>query len=212
MKTVTYDIQLEGLFPRPLGITHFHRPLSDNELFFIHNLELKKHKRNNHTSTSIDTYVLQRKEMSDINSFISSCLKNFYQTIYSPKKDVDIYITQSWANFTKPGHTHSRHIHPNSIISGVFYVDVDSKKDTITFYDNKPSGFVLESGGTENATYYNSHGASSIVMNGMLLLFNSSLEHEVRPTISDKTRVSISFNSFIRGSLGSEETLTHLML
>jgi hypothetical protein len=33
------------------------------------------------------------------------------------------YITQSWLNYTETNQYHHKHEHPNSLVSGVFYVN-----------------------------------------------------------------------------------------
>jgi hypothetical protein len=39
--------------------------------------------------------------------------------------EIDPFVTQSWLNWTKPGQWHHKHSHPNSLYSGVLYLDVE---------------------------------------------------------------------------------------
>jgi uncharacterized protein (TIGR02466 family) len=41
--------------------------------------------------------------------------------VYRIKRD-SYYITNMWANITHPNHRHHMHIHPNCVLSGIFYV------------------------------------------------------------------------------------------
>jgi predicted 2-oxoglutarate/Fe(II)-dependent dioxygenase YbiX len=59
---------------------------------------------------------------------------------------------------------------------------------------------------------YNSNDVAILVESGDLLLFPSKFMHEVPPTISKETRISVSFNTFIRGNLGDENSSTALYL
>ena len=43
---------------------------------------------------------------------------------------------------------------------------------------------------------------------GDIVLFPSTLEHSVPTTSDDKTRISLAFNSFIKGTLGDNKSLT----
>ena len=43
------------------------------------------------------------------------------------------YITQSWLNYTNEKQVHYPHSHPNSIISGVYYINANPKFDYIRF-------------------------------------------------------------------------------
>ena len=63
--------------------------------------------------------MMVQKKLASINKFIEKCLNNFYQSVFSPRDDVEIYITQSWLNYTEPGQFHHKHAHPNSFVSGV---------------------------------------------------------------------------------------------
>jgi ectoine hydroxylase-related dioxygenase (phytanoyl-CoA dioxygenase family) len=45
---------------------------------------------------------------------------------------------------------------------------------------------------------------------GELLLFLSTLEHSVLENKSEEDRISISFNTFTKGSIGSIEDLTYI--
>ena len=45
-----------------------------------------------------------------------------------------------------------------------------------------------------------------------LILFPSTISHSVNPNNSDKERVSLSFNTFIKGYVGTKKRLTELKL
>ena len=47
---------------------------------------------------------------------------------------------------------------------------------------------------------------------GELILFPSNLQHSVPANQSDEERISLSFNTWAKGSLGDEKSLTYLPL
>jgi hypothetical protein len=47
---------------------------------------------------------------------------------------------------------------------------------------------------------------------GDLIIFPSNLTHMVQTKQGDGTRISISFNTFVKGYIGSDESLTGLHL
>ena len=49
------------------------------------------------------------------------------------------------------------------------------------------------------------------VKSGKIIIFPSSLTHHVDNVIADDTRISIAFNSFIKGILGDNKSLTELI-
>ena len=127
---------------------------------------------------------------------------------YQPKEKIEPYITQSWLNFTKHKGYHHLHNHPNSFISGVLYINSDINKDKIQFYRTDYIQLQVES--LSNDIYYNSYTLP--VNTGKLILFPSSTMHQVPKTTNEKTRISLAFNTFIKGNLGANKALTELKL
>ena len=50
------------------------------------------------------------------------------------------------------------------------------------------------------------------VKQGMIIIFPSSLKHSVERVMEKDTRISLSFNSFVTGSIGDKVNLTELKL
>ena len=116
-------------------------------------------------------------------------------------------ITQCWTNRNPPGAKHHEHVHPNSIVSGVFYFKVGGKLPPIQFAKDIQPGIKLD------PVEYNNVTAETFLLpcvSGELLLFPSSLRHSVPINHSEETRYSLSFNTFCIDVLGSEKSLTHL--
>lgn len=199
-------IQILDLFPIPLGIVKKPDCMTQEEEDFIFDLPTRKNQGN---LTSIDNYVLNRPELSSLRIHLDTMLKDFFKMIYQPRNAVDIYITQSWANYTDQGEFHHRHAHPNSYLSGVFYVKVDEEKDKIHFYKNQYTQLHVP---TDQYNQWNSESWFINAEKYQLLLFPSSTEHMVQYVESDTTRISISFNTFLRGALGENTDLTEVHL
>lgn len=197
---------IHNLFPQPVGIYKLQRDLNSKELSFIKKQEMYDNMGN---TTSIDNTILCNKEMTKLRDFIESKISEYFKTIYNPKHDVNLRITQSWINYTEPGGYHHRHHHPNSFISGVFYPQADRTADKIHFYK---SGFQMIKFPPESWNSWNSESWWFEVGTGDLLLFPSSLEHMVQTVESDQTRISLSFNTFPVGSIGEEVSLTGLKI
>ena len=107
--------------------------------------------------------------------------------------------------FRSKGEFHHKHEHPNSFISGVLYIHTDSTKDKITFHR---SGYKQLQLATDTFDIYNSDSWWFNVKTGGLVLFPSSLTHHVEDVVADETRISLAFNSFIKGTLGDNRSLT----
>ena len=87
----------------------------------------------------------------------------------------------------------------------MFYVKTNKEKDKIHFYKSGYEQIKLE---TENYNIWNSTLWWFPVKDGQLILFPSSLSHDV-PTVNS-LRVSLSFNTFVQGEIGSETAATKL--
>lgn len=197
---------VNDLFPTPVAFFNLGRDITNKEFNFVKNLE-KRENQGNTTSANAD--VLSSDEMKDISAFVNEKLKFYFQDIHSPAFDVDVYITQSWANYTQKGQYHHKHRHPNSFISGVFYVSADKQKDRIKFFTHRDPQIEIP---TNNYNKYNSESWWLSVSSGELVIFPSTLWHMVDTVDADDERISIAFNTFLKGSIGDEISMTGLKL
>jgi uncharacterized protein (TIGR02466 family) len=199
-------MNINNLFPTAVGFSKLERELTEDELKFI-----KEQVRypNEGNTTSENRKLLKSVEMTEIREFIEDAMLDYFKSVYAPKFDVTPYITQSWANFTDPGQYHHKHAHPNSVISGVFYPQADRKSDKIYFYKDGYEQIKIP------ASDYNPHNSESWwyeTGTGDLIIFPSNLTHMVQTKQGDGTRISISFNTFVKGYIGSDDSLTGLHL
>lgn len=209
MDSTLPTIQIAALFPIAVGVSKLERNFTEEELQFFEDSS-KKRKPNQGNSTSHNFRVLHEKEMADLGKFIIKSIKSYLdQSNPLNFKELDIYITQSWLNYSEPKEYHHAHGHPNSFLSGVFYINAKIDVDKIYFINSHdPQIRVYPS----KWTPFNSREWSIPVETGMLVLFPSHLRHRVDINESTHCRVSLSFNTFFKGTVGSSEDLTELIL
>jgi len=199
---------VHGLFPTPVLFAKFHRDWTKEEKEFFEETA-KSTTQNTGNKTSADRYVLDHPVMKEIREYYQFYLNYYMEKIYAPKYSVETYITQSWMNYTDTGQFHHKHAHPNSWLSGCIYVNTDREKDRITFYKEGYNRINLP---TENFNPYNSESWWFSVGTGDIVIFPSYLTHMVEQTTSNDTRVSIAINTFLKGYIGDEHSLTGLHL
>jgi uncharacterized protein (TIGR02466 family) len=102
-------------------------------------------------------------------------------------------ITGCWATVLAKGAIHKVHSHPNNFLSGVYYVRVHPRADTINFHDPRSQARIIRPPVWE-LTAENTDQVVVSVVNGNLLMFPSYLEHSVDTNMGDDERISISFN------------------
>lgn len=193
------------LFPTPVLIFKYEENF-EKELDYIRKIDYRKKDNNSfsYNSQSVDTFLLDKQELSKIKTFIEQSIDCYVKNIM--KSSRQLVITQSWANKSLKNESHHEHIHPNSIVSGVFYFKID-KLPPIRFKNSKVSNFGLEVIEQNN---FNSFEFYLPAKDGELIIFPSDLQHSVPVNNSDEERISLSFNTFAKGNIGSIDTLTYL--
>tara|TARA_R110000868_G_C10700394_1_gene749058 strand:- start:20 stop:619 length:600 start_codon:yes stop_codon:yes gene_type:complete len=197
---------INNLFPTPVGSFELGRDLSKLEQKFMFNLETRPNAGN---VTSTNNYVLRDNRLSSLRLFLNNSLQEYFQATMSPQDNIKLEITQSWINYTKTGQYHHKHTHPNSVISGVFYIQASKEIDKLFFYNESYQQIKIV---PKEFHVYNSESWWLPVETGQLLLFPSSLTHMVATTSGEDDRISMSFNTFYKGKLGDEVALTALTL
>ena len=202
---------INSIFPTPIYKTKINRGFTKQELNFVQ--EQKKHCKNNTGNIhSTDNYILNRKEFKNIKKFLDKHCENYLNTIICPKSNIKIYITQSWLNYTEANQYHHKHEHPNSVVSGVFYFDSDIENDKILFSHPIPYKQISPEIDNKKFNLWNSQTWFFPVETGDLIMFPSSTTHQVETKKGNNTRISLAFNTFYTGSVGSNSQLTELIL
>ena len=213
-KTQSGD-ELMQLFPTPLLICPY--PVDyTRELEWIRNCECRKENKGgdagqgqkiHYNRQSEDTFVLDRPELSNIRSFIETKLHEFVTKIYASTDK--LVITQSWLNKSKKGESHHEHVHPNSMISGVWYPQIHEQMPPIQFRSRGQRDVSLQ---TEKFNTFNSATFMLPMKRGELILFPSNLTHSVPTNVGEEERISLSFNTWPKGNMGDIKSLTYLPL
>jgi len=202
---------IQSIFPTPIYTTKINRGFTKQELQFVK--EQKKHCINNEGNINTkDNYILNRKEFKNIKKFLDKNCKEYLDTLICPKNNIELYITQSWLNYTEDNQYHHKHEHPNSVVSGVLYFDSDIKTDKILFTTSKTYEQIKPEIDKTKFNLWNSGSWFFPVETGNLFMFPSSTTHQVEIKKGSNTRISLAFNTFYKGTLGVNADLTELIL
>jgi uncharacterized protein (TIGR02466 family) len=165
---------IHSLFSTPVFFSSLERKLTPLEIKFLNKKE-KDTYHNEGNITSNDNYVLNEKPFLNLKNELDLKVKEYFDKIICPSNKVKPYITQSWLNYTKRNQYHHKHQHPNSLVSGVFYINADEKLDKIKFF--KEHTYSTISLPTNNYNLFNSDSWWFPVKTGDIILFPSSLSH-----------------------------------
>ena len=186
------------IFATPVSISKL-RYVTEDEFAYIGELGLDSI-MNLGNDTSRDNYVLEKQVLKTLKEEIQEKINIYFKEVYQPANDCKAYITQSWVNWTERGDYHHAHNHSNSFISGVYYVSAINDKFTALKDDYQ--AIEVE---PKTSNIYNSRSRTFRIDSGDLILFPSNMKHTVPPKDTKGTRISIAFNTFIKGEISKDQ-------
>ena len=184
----------------PQQILSFNAPQELNVLQHVVNEEWQ---RNDNNYYSVDTFLHKRDEYNYLIKWFHECLlhaRSYKRYMFHG----EFTITQCWANKTTTNGSHHIHNHPNSMLSGIFYLN-----------DSTPTRFISPAvWDVPLIQSMNDESTTSTVPSecGKLLIFPSTLLHGTDAHTTTEDRYSMSFNTFIQGVLGDEQSLDYLRI
>lgn len=153
------------------------------------------------------SYQLKNDAME---SWINDCLKELQQDKFVGSC-YDLKVTTIWANKANKLQFHHKHFHPNSIVSGILYLNVNEGYGKTNFYLKDPWWKIHNDGYLKLLDTNTNDAAVEIVAQaepeeGKMIMFPSMIWHSVQPHKNMSERLTVSFNSYFRGS-NSRHTL-----
>jgi len=202
-------MDLHLLFPSFIGESVNESPIQD-EYDYILNAEYSEHKKVNRT----EPYILDKTP--HLKAWLAKEVDFFAKEALACEDP--LHITQSWAIKTQSLHGLQCHMHPNSVVSGAYFIQVEDDSPGTTFY--RPDAamgadrhlntavFYRKTPGYELDKHWLRDAKTYPAVNHHLFLFKSNMPHGVNVVNSDKIRCVVSFNTWFVNGFGSSELLT----
>ena len=154
--------------------------------------------------------ILKTLELVDLESFILKNVNDYMFKEFEVIDPVEFYISRSW--FVKSQHRGfgRRHNHPNSVLSGVLYLQSDANSGNLILHDLQNTKFGSIEFSYKSINKTNCSYVSIPPKPGMLVMFPSTTMHEVGINQSRQTRYSLSFDIWFKGTAGTGKTHTVL--
>lgn len=111
----------------------------------------------------------------------------------------NLYITSMWVNAQYQRQNHAPHRHPNSLFSGIWYLDTPPGSQCFMLYDPRSGSDVIKPR-TKNVQGNIGVAASA----GVMLMWPSWLMHSTQSiTVNelDRPRISLAFNVMLRDTI-----------
>jgi len=138
----------------------------------------------------------QLHQRAEMKAFVEVLEQNIAEVVRSYKLDpaqAEVELASCWAVVNGKLASGVVHCHPNSFLSGVYYVSVPEHGGNIFFQDPRPAANAIACPVTE-FTPWTIRQVSYRPRAGGMLIFPGWLYHGVEPNLSDAPRVSLSFN------------------
>jgi uncharacterized protein (TIGR02466 family) len=195
------DYEVMPLFATPVYISSVKDSL-ENELEFVKTLKYNIQQNCNFLTENNKVHLLP--EMKKCRDIIEYHLNIYAEKILSIKQR--FYLTHSWIAKTNPGQQHNAHYHPNSILSGVLYINANENCSDLKLHKKS---FIKEAFAfdydVENYNIFNSDCWDIPVHSGNIIIFPSHYSHEVSTNKLNEDRIVMSFDTFVKGKFGQND-------
>jgi uncharacterized protein (TIGR02466 family) len=197
----------EQLFATP--IWHFQHPDPQAcQALAAHVLALEDQdpaglQRTNQGGWHSSTALLEDPVFSDLFHWIAACCQGAVQDWGWDLNQATPTFNNAWAMVNRWGHGTRAHLHPNSLLSGVVYLQVPEGSGAIAFLDPRAGAQLLVPPWRLDAPEALGGRVRRLPTLGRMLLFPAWLWHEVEPGSQDCERIAISFNIGMRAKVGA---------
>ena len=161
--------------------------------------------------------ILDRPEFKSMKDVVFSHVKKYEKDVCGFKSSLSFKLTESWYKETVPGDDHLDHNHPNSMLSGVVYLNVPKGNThheglNLIHVENRGVFKHHDFRYDYTPTKYNQISTFIPGDTGDIVLFPSYLYHFVsRNESENESRRIISFNTFIQGRMSCENSYPNVL-
>ena len=184
------NIQLDNLFPTPIFScdTNIDCNKIKDYILTLNKDEVIKSNDGGKQTSFLTNEELQAEDIKPLFDFITTMALSIGDELPALRTNC---LESAWINLNSKGDSNLRHIHGNSILSGVFYVDVPPGSGNLMFERADSASLVWN---MDNKSPFTSESVQYVAKTGKIIIFPSWLPHYVTRTFCDDTRISLSFN------------------
>ena len=135
--------------------------------------------------------LFEKPEWAEVSRYIYNLANGLIRSVYAG--DDIIHFTSMWTNVYPPGAFVPQHLHPNCLLSGVFYAKAPEGCGHLVFQDPSYIGKVMHNRGHGKFPTLPEKYVQE-VREGLMVIFPSWLPHSTQPNRSNEDRIIVSFN------------------
>ena len=194
-------MNLNPIFAEPILETKL--DIKPEWIEFIKNIDYKRNQFNNgYVSKNFE--ILEEEKLGSLKENINNVIKKYTEDYL--KISNKFKITSSWIMKHIKNDYAQPHLHKNSIISGIFYLQAKQGSGDLVFSRNN---FLSDTFSFDriNDNIINTHNVMFKVYEGLLLVFPSRIKHGTfKMPFDNYERICLSFNTFITNQIGYDDT------
>lgn len=143
---------------------------------------------------SLDDLPRRDPDFDELRRRLDKHVKAFAALAHLDLAGSRLKLDSLWINVLKPGHGHSGHIHPHSVVSGTVYIVVPPGAGGLKLEDPRLPMLMASPRRTDDAPPEARNFFYATPAVGSVFLWESWLRHEVPVGAARTERISISFN------------------
>ena len=204
--------QVHAVFPTPVYVANLGNDLTPQMLNYLNNQEFDEHNPG-YGMISKNSYIMDDPIMKPLGDWVMKCMKDYATNVMRYQYE-DLVFTQSWLTKKLQHTSHKAHTHPNTLISAVFYFEMNPNDPPLCFSNkvysaNRP---IFEPSYIDD---YQDHPFSQETYfvhpkQNDLVIFPSWFTHGVPPNPNKEFRKSLGINALPKGMIGDLESIAGL--
>ena len=127
--------QILPLFSRPIFIIKGYT-LNEEEMAAVQKERNSVNDNAGKNYTSQDSYIFNKPEFKNLATWIKKELDIYFYVCLQFNQSTQLRFSQSWLNYNPKGTFHHVHTHPNSIVSGVYFIKGDQQPILFERFEN----------------------------------------------------------------------------
>lgn len=201
------------MFATPLYATMYEGDTAEIIKYFD-SCEMNEAHSGGYGMISKNSYILDNPICKPLSDFVMNCFEDFATNVMRYKYK-ELQFAQSWLTYKMPGQFHKAHTHPNTILAGVFYYDIQPNDAAICFSKETRSigRSYLQPSLLDD---YQEHPFSQEEVyfkpqQNNFIIFPSHVMHGVPPNTTNRVRKALGVNALTKGTLGDKETISEIV-
>lgn len=199
------------LFSAPVYTAHVEN--YDNDVLDFDNIDSSVYDIFDRTDNMLskNQNILLEPEFAEIKYHVDTAMKDYTYNVLQIDSEITLNLVCSWVVVGGPNSMTPKHIHQNSIFSGIFYIKSEQGAGDLILTTPKSSTTFLPpviSPKMTGINIFNTKTWHITPKTGDIVIFPSHVFHEVSPNQSGQNRSCIAFNYFLTGPISNYGTET----